>query len=103
MTPEGYPDDDELRTIAKWDWHDLHGLMAYVQRRWHYGDWGWTQDGNRFTISTGGWSGNEDLMRALKDNTIFWCFCWESSRRGGHYVVEIPKTQPVPESPHAPA
>lgn len=35
-------------------------------------------------ISTGGWSGNEEVIHHLK-GTFFWFMCWYESRRGGHY------------------
>lgn len=43
----------------------------------------------RFHFSTGGWSGHEEMIEELK-RTWFWTMFWESSRRGGHYVFEIP-------------
>jgi hypothetical protein len=42
----------------------------------------------KFFYSTGGWSGHEELIGHLKE-TYFWMFCWEQSRRGGHYIFEI--------------
>lgn len=85
---DGYPDEDELRRIREWP-HEggFPGLMDFVRERWAYADWGWTVDGETKTyrISTGGWSGNESLVEALQENTMFWTLCWESSRRGGHY------------------
>ena len=42
----------------------------------------------KFYYSTGGWSGHEEIIEELK-KTWFWMFCWEQSRRGGHYIFEI--------------
>lgn len=42
----------------------------------------------KFYYSTGGWSGHEELIAEL-EQTWFWVFCWEQSRRGGHYIFEI--------------
>ena len=39
-------------------------------------------------VSTGGWSGHEDVISALRDNLMFWMLSWVSSTRGGHYVFE---------------
>jgi hypothetical protein len=90
MTPEGYPDEVELETIRKWPWKDCVGLLEYVKERWWEPDWGWTEDNGIIDVSTGGWSGNEDLIGAMQDNTMFWMLCWESSRRGGHYEFTLP-------------
>jgi len=91
MDKNGYPDEEELKQIETWNGNDLVGLMDYVHDLWHWPDWGWNQDGNRYAISTGGWSGNEDIIAALERNFIFWAMCWQVSRRGGHYEFEIPE------------
>ena len=45
----------------------------------------------RDSVSTGGWSGNESIIGAMKENTdylyTFIAFAW---RRGGHYEWRIP-------------
>lgn len=43
----------------------------------------------RCTLSTWGWSGNEDIIGVMKQ-TWFWMLYWRESRRGGHYTFEIP-------------
>jgi len=85
-----YLTDEELETITNWSYDDFYGLMQYVRERWYLDDWGWTQEGNKFYLSTGGWSGNEDIISALKKNFLFWSRCWECSRRGGHYEFVLP-------------
>ena len=90
MDTDGYPDEEELKLIEAWDWHDPLGLLEYIHERWQYADSGyWSQDGNKYNISTAGWSGNEDLIAALERNTYFWMFSWVSSRSGGHYEFDI--------------
>lgn len=110
MTPEGYPDEDELQKIRTWPAEDPLGLMAYVRERWYLPDWGWEEgpgadpekfdaaerDTTVFQISTAGWSGNEDIIAAMQANTTFWTLHWWSSRRGGHYELRIrPLGQPT--------
>ena len=64
--------------------------MAYIRDRWRYADAGyWEQQGDRFAISTGGWSGNESIIGALEQNRMFSMLCAWSWRRGGHYVYDV--------------
>ena len=88
-----YPTDDELKRIEKWPIStssDIKDLLDFVKMIWNWPDWGWNERDNRLHLSTGGWSGNEELIDALSGNFIFWSLCWQSVRRGGHYVFEVP-------------
>lgn len=92
MDKHGYPDDGELERIEKWSFEDIPGMFAFVRNLWQYADSGyWTQDGRIFKISTAGWSGNEDLIRAMEANQTVWSLTALSWRRGGHYEFELPK------------
>lgn len=95
---DGYPTDATEKTVAAWPFGKFAELMDYVKQAWRYADWGWSEedavddDGakiRRFHISTAGWSGNEALIGAMRDNFIFWSQCWVQANRGGHYVFEI--------------
>ena len=84
-----YPTDEELARIEKWDTSDAQSrqkFMAFVRSCWWMPDWGFQQTGDRYDLSTGGWSGNEEIIGAMQENFLFWGQCWESSRKGGHYV-----------------
>ena len=87
-----YPSDHALRTIKDWDYTKIKSLMEFIYEHWEYGDSCWKQRGRKFSISTGGWSGNESLIGAMQSNRMFWSICWEESRRGGHYKFEVPVT-----------
>lgn len=87
-----YPSDEALEKIEQWPVSgtaDLRALFDFVRTLWLWPDWGWIEKGSRFDISTGGWSGNEDIIDALEKNFMFWSLCWVQSRRGGHYQFEL--------------
>lgn len=85
-----YPTVEELETILNWkikshkDCNDLldyvlplferHGFVKKTKRRYY--------------ISTGGWSGCEEIIHEIKQNYLFWALCWISTTRGGHYIFE---------------
>ena len=96
-----YPTEETEEVIRKWGCvgkDSKLALMEYVKKAWWMPEWGWSEEngvndlGNlahRYKISTGGWSGNERLIGAMKDNFLFWSLAWIQSRRGGHYIFEV--------------
>ena len=67
---------------------DCHELLKRVQAIWRWPDY-FRYENGAFHVSTGGWSDHEALISALQQNHVFWMLCWQSSRRGGHYVFEV--------------
>jgi hypothetical protein len=89
LDEDGYPTEELLERVKTWPYDKGYaGLMELVRANWQWENY-FQQDGNKYALSTGGWSGNEDLIGALQENTLFWVCCWESSRRGGHYEFEV--------------
>lgn len=86
-----YPTDAELKEIELWPHTDIEGWFDFIRSIWWMADWGFDKTKNKIHLSTGGWSGNEDIIGAMIENSILWGRCWQSSRRGGHYIFEIPK------------
>ncbi len=91
-----YPHEQSLRIIRGWPHDDHLGLMDFVESLWRYADWGFTRNATmvgdvEFFLSTGGWSGNEEIISALQENKMFWALCWKSSWRGGHYQFKLRK------------
>jgi len=63
-----------------------------VEENTNWSDWAISIKGKRilhFEYHTGGWSGNEDVIGALKNNLLFWPMFWQKSTRGGHYFFRI--------------
>jgi hypothetical protein len=87
MDIDGYPEEDELEKIRTWNCQDLHGLMQYVHGRWMFADSGYfKQEDDVYYLSTAGWSGNEEIIGAMKQNYVWWSLFWEQSNRGGHHI-----------------
>jgi hypothetical protein len=107
---DGYPTDLALVLIEQANPFEKnpHNLMAFIKSLWQYSDWGWSEKKKKdffgkkvisYSISTGGWSGNESLISALKNNkNFFWTLYWKKSKVGGHYKFAIPKKVITKES-----
>jgi hypothetical protein len=101
MDQDGYPTEETLKKITEWDWHDVNGLAEYIVATWHYGeplaqlsDWRKDDIGAEYRelrLATGGWSGNESIIAALNDNTMFGMICWYLSQRGGLHIYHVPR------------
>ena len=83
----GYPTKKELKRIKDWPVvMDIEGFLKFIEDLWHYPD-RFVLTGKRIKklyLSTGGWSGNESIIRAMQEN-IFWMIAWQKSVRGGHH------------------
>lgn len=100
LDEDGYPTEETLKQIEEWPHKNYSELMEYVRETWWHPD---LCDGpyndlnnttkNTWRLSTGGWSGNEEIVGAMMNNNMFWLMCWEQSRRGGHYTFTIQETQ----------
>lgn len=92
LDEDGYPEEEDLKRVETWPREDFVGLMKFVESIWwpDGGKWGWRQRGKVFRLATGGWSGNEDIIDALRHNYMFWARCWHLSRRGGRYIFQLP-------------
>lgn len=100
LDEDGYPTEAALEVISLWP-ENYAEWFKFIKSIWYIPDWGWTEsiedheykEGKvkRYSISTGGWSGNESIIRAMQDNEfMMWVLTWVSSKRGGHYVFESP-------------
>lgn len=95
LDSDGYPTPETLELIKTWppNKESYLDLMRGIKSIWAHaenGYWTYTHKKNHtYNLSTAGWSGNEDIIDALQANKVFWACCWESSRRGGHYVFEV--------------
>lgn len=87
---DGYPTEETERVIMDWNYEDPAGWLAYVREAWadHYGRvW---EEAGMLKMATGGWSGNECIRAAMRENLVLWSMLWESSHRGGLEVFKLP-------------
>ena len=40
-------------------------------------------------FATGGWSGNEDVIEALRENFVAWAMAWKLSASGGLHIFRL--------------
>lgn len=91
VSERDYPTDAELKKIEKWGFDDMRGWLDFVCSIWWMPDWGIRTTKRRLYISTGGWSGNEQIIGAMNKNFINWSQTWFSSRTGGHFIFKLPR------------
>lgn len=101
LDSDEYPTDEGLERLSNWSTNDINGAIEFMRELWHYDEWGVRDtftdeertvyhldpDRRYVKLSTGGWSGNEDLMTAFRSNPLR----REAilvARRAGHYVLE---------------
>ena len=98
LDEDGYPTEEALAKIASWNYEDPKGWFAFVKEIWYLRSWGWTETDElnsfkrpvrMYHISTAGWSGNESIISAMRDNAMMWDYHWLSSKRGGHYKFDV--------------
>lgn len=98
MDKEGYPDTHELKKISTWDYKDVFNLIDYIHECWNYShgfikEWKYDDIFKRhelhLELHTGGWSGNEDLIKAIMDNEWIQMLWYAEWKRGGHYKFII--------------
>ena len=103
MDSDGYPLPETLARLADWQinsYEDCEDLLAWLQTIWKWNDYikpakrrQRSSKGGRlyrtWYVSTGGWSGHEEIIGILQENYVFWGFAWYSSRRGGHYEFRV--------------
>lgn len=95
-----YPSEEQIERIESWPYDDPDGWLAFARSIWRDAAWGWrSYDGvddfgvpiTVHIVSTGGWSGNEEIICAMRRATLLWSLMWHSHRVGGHYEFRVPR------------
>lgn len=92
LDDDGYPTQAALLLLKTWNWNDPRGWLALAKELWSYPDrFNLVEEAGRveYLLSTGGWSGNESVIRAMQENFLLWSSCWVSSARGGKHVLQV--------------
>ena len=84
------PTEETQLTIANWDLRDLPGWLVYIREAWNHNYGRMWEENGMLKMATGGWSGNEFIIQAMRRNYIPWSMLWESSHRGGLEVFRMP-------------
>ena len=93
---DGYPTEETLSEIQNWEaFKEAGSLVEFLKEAWHWEHY-FKFDGKMLELRTGGWSGNESIIAALRDNQMFWLLYWMRSERGGHYWFEIKTVAKAP-------
>lgn len=98
---DGYPTEEELARLEAWPVPSedapaaARAWLAYIRTLWHWPEWGWPppvmdrDTGAEFHhVSTGGWSGNEELI-GMMESHMLWRMVFRSVHRGGHYLFVV--------------
>lgn len=91
MTPtfdaDGYPTDETLDIIANWEPSvDVSVWIAFCVAALHKTYSTVCRRGNDLWIATGGWSGNEDIIEAMRQN-VMWSLCFRFASAGGGVLL----------------
>lgn len=88
-----YPLPCQLKKLARLaEQNKPMETVEYMRGLWWADTWGFHVNqkpgGVQLDLSTGGWSGNEDIIGVLQ-KSFFWLAHWKQSSRGGHYIFFI--------------
>lgn len=86
---DGYPTEETLYIIKHWPQNDFLGMLDFIGDYFNRFGRIWRTQPARIELATGGWSGNEEIIVAVKANLIIWAIRWVSSNRGGHHTFEL--------------
>ena len=88
---DGYPTDETLKAIETWDITQAVALPHYLASSWNttYGKVEEVRPG-LWTFATGGWSGNESLLAAMRQSVAWGLLHWDSLYLpGGLQVIAV--------------
>jgi hypothetical protein len=95
-TDDGYPTEEFLEWIKSYNPNDikLSDFLSRIKENWWDGDHSFTlkkaRNGyKKLEMHTCGWSGNEEIIYALRSNLYFFSMFWRETHVGGHYYFRV--------------
>jgi hypothetical protein len=70
------------------DQSKVQELLEFITKLWWYTDIGVEIKNDKIELHTLGWSGNEDIIRELKNSSL-WLIHWRKTYAGGHYYFDL--------------
>lgn len=96
MDADGYPTQEFLEWIDDYNilFNGIHALVDAIEPNWRYGDKYFVKKKPRngyfkLELHTGGWSGNEEILSALRSK-FMWNYFATEWKAGGHYYYKFP-------------
>ena len=88
-----YPDEEDLERLEKWkcELDEIGEWLRFAANIYKYSVT--IYDGHLYVFVTGGWSGNESIMAAMKRNWMMHAISWQSSCSGGLHIYSSDQTK----------
>jgi hypothetical protein len=96
---DGYPTEEWLEFIRNYTPSQELPILKFVElleEGWYFAPWGFTlkrknKGKQKLLLSTGGWSGNEEIVESILSNLNLAAFHirYKSWKAGGHHEFEI--------------
>lgn len=86
LDKEGYPTEETLEAIKKWDIKDIEGCLQFISDAWYYEDGAKKVRDGIWTFATCGWSGNESLLYAFYESMVWLMLSWQSIQLSGGFL-----------------
>jgi len=100
LDDKGYPTEEYLKFIREFTPKTMPVIdfvVGVLQNGWYSEEWGFKlgrkyKGIRKLELHTGGWSGNEEIISAIKSNFYLTHFNMKYVKwyRGGHFYFEIP-------------
>jgi len=91
LDDDGYPDTESLNRLETFQPDDVMEYVKLIEENWWAPDWGFKifkiKGRDFLSLHTAGWSGNEEVIRAIKKNLFVYRL--QIERIGGHYLFEL--------------